>query len=480
MTMPCRTLRRFILGLSLLAGAGAASLSSGARAQSLIPEAGLPAPGDGFTWERVGDQGISVQDLHFGPDTTLWAVGANDPYRLDLSEGFPGRWILVEDYPFLASILALGRGPTGDTLIAANRGVTWRSLDGGHIWTVVHNRGGEALLEIPAGLPHAGRILTGSSSGTPGSSTIGYSDDRGATFTAASVPSPDGQTAGVEDFAAFPPGSPHAGRVLAAGRWGVTVSDDGGATWYESALWRAVYYRGWAAGTLSYPVSGALVGGMINALSDAQVWASADGGTTWDAGAGGMAGLELEEAPPNDGFPEAVLPLGGASALVVLEGGTVYRTDDAGQTWAAIGRAPEISTGIFLDAAVLGPDHRLYVGLAKIGLPDGWAWRTRERFAAAPVPVEPRPEEGGVLGVEVSPNPSAGGAEVVVTLAAPGEVAASVYSVLGRRVAVLHEGLLGAGEHAFDLDTHSLPTGVYVVRVAAGSEAASQAVTVLR
>ena len=41
----------------------------------------------------------------------------------------------------------------------------------------------------------------------------------------------------------------------------------------------------------------------------------------------------------------------------------------------------------------------------------------------------------------------------------------AVYDVLGRRVALLHEGMLGAGRHAFGLDGGALPAGVYVVRV---------------
>ena len=54
----------------------------------------LPLPGEGFTWERVGDRPIDAEDLAFGPDGTLWAA-ANGPHRLDLTDGFPGRWVLL-------------------------------------------------------------------------------------------------------------------------------------------------------------------------------------------------------------------------------------------------------------------------------------------------------------------------------------------------------------------------------------------------
>src|SRR5690606_22079334 len=55
-------------------------------------------------------------------------------------------------------------------------------------------------------------------------------------------------------------------------------------------------------------------------------------------------------------------------------------------------------------------------------------------------------------GMEVHPNPVRGAAVVALTLPQPGAVAVSVYDVLGRRVAVLHEGPLGAGRHEVVLE----------------------------
>jgi hypothetical protein len=97
-----------------------------------------------------------------------------------------------------------------------------------------------------------------------------------------------------------------------------------------------------------------------------------------------------------------------------------------------------------------------------------------------PVPVEPQPEGGASLGLEVSPNPFQREATVTLTLARPGEVSAAVYDVLGRRVASLHAGPLAAGRHPLALDGAGLVPGVYVVRVVAGEVAASRAVTLLR
>src|SRR5690606_22455234 len=84
------------------------------------------------------------------------------------------------------------------------------------------------------------------------------------------------------------------------------------------------------------------------------------------------------------------------------------------------------------------------------------------------------------LGLEVRPNSARGAATVTLTLPEAAEVSASVYDVLGRRVAVLHEGPLGAGRHALALGARALPAGVYVVRVAAGGEVQTAHVTLVR
>ncbi len=297
--------------------------------------------------------------------------------------------------------------------------------------------------------------------------------------------------------------------------------------------------------------------------------------------------------------------LGGSSALVALGRGTIYRTDDAGETWAAVGRAPDISDVVNARAAALGPDGRLYVGLIDVSPERGWVWRTSERLTAsvsveaAPVggpvvigpsggsfrfavtltnttsqpqrfqawsavngPVSrspvlaPRPvrlppggsvtrtlvqavpanapagtytytvnvgtfpdpvvsndgfpaenqgaavvsgaggsEAWAVSGwdepaearleavgawLSVEPNPFRDAAAVTLTLAQPAEVTVAVYDVLGRRVAVLHDGPIAAGQYQFVLDGSALPAGVYVVRAEAGGALATRSVTRLR
>ncbi|PAP76482.1 T9SS type A sorting domain-containing protein [Rubrivirga marina] len=97
--------------------------------------------------------------------------------------------------------------------------------------------------------------------------------------------------------------------------------------------------------------------------------------------------------------------------------------------------------------------------------------------SSEPDPVEELPT---ALAVAVAPNPA--GYRTVVTVAVPGAgpVRAVLYDALGREVARLHDGPLAAGTRALPIDASRLRSGVYVVRVEAGGEAVSRALTVVR
>ena len=71
----------------------------------------------------------------------------------------------------------------------------------------------------------------------------------------------------------------------------------------------------------------------------------------------------------------------------------------------------------------------------------------------------------------IGPNPTGGAATVRLSLPAPADVRVAVYDVLGRRVATLASGALGAGAHALPFDAAPLAPGVYVVRAEVGGGA---------
>ena len=78
------------------------------------------------------------------------------------------------------------------------------------------------------------------------------------------------------------------------------------------------------------------------------------------------------------------------------------------------------------------------------------------------------------------PNPSAGTARVVYSLPEAGVVRLSVVDMRGREVATLVNGARAAGWHEAQVDAGSLATGVYGVRLTAGSDVATQRLVVVR
>ena len=161
----------------------------------------------------------------------------------------------------------------------------------------------------------------------------------------------------------------------------------------------------------------------------------------------------------------------------------VWRSDDGGQAWGrtALPSLAEATGDPSARAqdALLDGEGRLNVAVTTPGPtsePNG-LWR-----AAFPAVSAEGGPELGKPGVEVAvwPNPAVGEVAVALTLPEATEVRVTVYDVLGREVAVVHEGPLAAGTHEVTLATARLPVGFYLVRATAGATSATQRVTVLR
>ncbi|HYE96906.1 MAG TPA: T9SS type A sorting domain-containing protein [Rubricoccaceae bacterium] len=98
-----------------------------------------------------------------------------------------------------------------------------------------------------------------------------------------------------------------------------------------------------------------------------------------------------------------------------------------------------------------------------------------DRTAAEEVP------EALVLTLSAAyPNPFATSAALTLAVARAQAVRVALYDALGREVAVLHEGLIPAGERAFAVDGTGLPSGVYVVRAEGEAFTAARRVVLLR
>ena len=78
------------------------------------------------------------------------------------------------------------------------------------------------------------------------------------------------------------------------------------------------------------------------------------------------------------------------------------------------------------------------------------------------------------------PNPTSDATQIAFSLLATGKARLEAFDMLGRRVAVLQNGLLPAGEYERTFDASALPSGVYVLRLQTAAGTATARVTVIR
>jgi hypothetical protein len=82
--------------------------------------------------------------------------------------------------------------------------------------------------------------------------------------------------------------------------------------------------------------------------------------------------------------------------------------------------------------------------------------------------------------LRLAPNPTSRTARVQIEVGASGPARLAVFDVLGREVAVLSDGPLGAGVYDSELDASRLAPGVYVIRLQTSSGVATRQLTVVR
>ena len=103
----------------------------------------------------------------------------------------------------------------------------------------------------------------------------------------------------------------------------------------------------------------------------------------------------------------------------------------------------------------------------------------RVRLTGATPTAEAAVPEGAVA-LAIVPNPVAASARVTLALDAPATVSVRVVDALGRTVAVLADGSIGAGPHTFGVDAGALAPGVYAVVAMVGHERSVTRMTVVR
>lgn len=154
---------------------------------------------------------------------------------------------------------------------------------------------------------------------------------------------------------------------------------------------------------------------------------------------------------------------------------------------------PGLTTAIKRFFYFAGVDHDLRfaadIGLLYAGYSEITAWWYPLVYAHVggveygtriPVGVEAAPGPLATLGLSVHPNPLREAATVEVTTEGARRVRLAVYDVLGRRVALLHEGPIPAGSIRLPLAVTTLPAGVYFARATSAGSVATVSFTVTR
>lgn len=110
---------------------------------------------------------------------------------------------------------------------------------------------------------------------------------------------------------------------------------------------------------------------------------------------------------------------------------------------------------------------------------DGWTVTAATPWHA-PEAASATAQAGAVITAAPFPNPFARQTSIPLVLDEARRIAVEVFDVTGRRVALLHDGLLPAGAHDLTLDAVSLPSGTYFVRTTSEQSTNTQRIVLVR
>ena len=479
------------------------------------PVAGLP---DGLVVARIAATGQIAAVTGFSPESYVSADGGTTWRTVGLT------------------VNGLAAGPGGSVLVATARRGLLRSGD--RLATVADATDGFGRASVSQ-VEVRGDLVVAAGLADFGFGTGLYrSADRGRTWTRTDL---GFDARGLSDIHIDPAGRLFASPALCFGDAcapsGIYRSLDGGQTWASTPL---VFAGSTAAGRVYDGPGGALWA----LFSTRALYRSLDGGDSWQPRAAAphsktfAVGLDgtlwagsdqpdvavarstddgaswTEALAPSPGLRTGAIAVAAGGAVVVGASGVGYRSADGGQTWRTVdfGFA---QPWYELDVLRRSPDGQLFAGAdagppvlrslddgqtwapVADGLPaarpavdvavgaDGVVWTALGaaglyRTAASTFVADAPAPEAVPFALSLAPNPARAGAVVTLTLGTAADVSVTVHDALGRRVAVLFDGLAARGTHTVRLGAGELAPGVYVVRVASGGRVATQRLVVAR
>lgn len=316
-------------------------------------------------------------------------------------------------------------------LIATDDGPVYRSTDSGATWVIVAT--GAADLRHVSWVDDQNVWVAGRKS------SAARSADGGQTWTALSTGSADR----TESIAAV--SATEAWIVNRSG--GIRHTTDGGVSWSAQS-------SGTGNDLNDIQMLDATTGYIAG--SGDIVLKTTNGGTTWTSVSNGTAG---------------------GNGLFFLDANTGWTVDDAGQIWfTADGGASWTLQPSGTSAA-----------LSRVHLPDSnHGWAVGGGGAVVAFTSETTAAEAGVPDAPVAlstptPNPFVDQTTLTVEVGRLQRVRVEVFDVLGRQVALLHDGAVASGVPLrLSLEADGLPSGLYVIRAIGEAFSATRRATLMR
>lgn len=265
--------------------------------------------------------------------------------------------------------------------------------------------------------------------------------------------------------------------------------------WINGGVYRSVDHGAtWSPADNGLPVRNGVVVPVLDMLAFGKIvlaqtvdgiYRSADGGNSWS---------RINELPGSS-LPGRLARLG--TKFFIAASNAVYVSADDGITWSltgdglpATGNIINISVvrgGVYVSMNVGEHEGRIY-GFSGNGwvdithrFPDeirirsfvevgdwvmaGTAWSSVWRGTLEPASHVRDKKSSNVAQLGAAPNPFRSETAVGLTLKERGNVRLALVSSLGEEAAVIHDGVMEAGEHEMRFDGTSLPAGVYHVRL---------------
>ncbi|MCU7493025.1 MAG: T9SS type A sorting domain-containing protein [Ignavibacteria bacterium] len=393
-------------------------------------------------------------------------------------------------------------GRHGTVLRTVDEGTTWRNAGGGSVLDTMD------ILNI-----FALDSSTAFCSASPVTDTIMYkttsyifkTSNAGKTWTKVFTQS-DGRINGMFFF--------DTSRGIACGnpvnnRWSIWITNDGGITWDSSKIKIAMAAQsssGWNNSVWGDTSSHMLAFG----TNDSTLYVSTDSGKTWTSKATkGLRDITAIYFSNNNGF---------------AAGESLLRTEDLGKTWRTVNASGTgMITGIIVHenwdcfmtrmgnktipdnhvysaqnfgdstwhVAYTAPDTSAYLYLTQARNGQGNAWAVRQNGGItiglhSPSESQPSAVEKGNTSPTVYslsqnyPNPFNPSTTIKYSIPERKLVNIKVFDILGKEVAVLTNDFKDAGTYTLQFDGSSLPSGMYIYRIQAGTFTESRKLMLLK